>query len=309
MSLYYKEGAYLPSGFYIGNLLIMFYAICIVTGIVVAVVMGCREAKRLGIDYNFILDGVLIIVPLSILGARLYYVLIDNMQHPTYYNWDISKILDFRGGGLAIHGGIIVAAVSAIIYCLVRRLDFWKIFDLIAPGFLIAQVIGRWGNFFNREVYGGIVGGDNPLGFLPTFIREQMFINDYYRHPLFLYEGLWNLAMFIVFMIIRRHKVLKVGDFMPIYLIWYGIGRAWLEPLRDQSFILSNTSGGMQSVITSVILIIMGVLILLYKYIMKRDLPFYYDALLANNKKAKDENLKSIINDVINNDEKDENDD
>ena len=96
---------------------------------------------------------------------------------------------------------------------------------------------------------------------------------------------------------------------MPIYLIWYGIGRAWLEPLRDQSFILSNTSGGMQSVITSVILIIMGVLILLYKYIMKRDLPFYYDALLANNKKAKDENLKSIINDVINNDEKDENDD
>ena len=295
--------AYNKIAFYIGNIPVAWYALCILSGVLLAVIMAVREARKLGINPDIIYDGVLFILPAAILGARLYFVLFDSFVNGSYYNWNILKILGFvfddgkitgfRLEGLGIHGGIIVAFIGVIIYCRVKKISVWQIVDLVAPGFLIGQICGRWGNFMNQEVYGGIV---ENLNWLPKFISDQMFIDGHYRQPLFLYEGLWNLAALIAILIIRRFRVLKVGDILCVYLIWYGIGRAWMEPLRDQVFILQSNISNMQSVLTSIGLIVAGVGLLVYKYIWRKDLPYYVDTLVSEEEYVETKTILKIKN-------------
>ena len=123
-----------------------------------------------------------------------------------------------------------------------------------------------------------------------------MFIDGHYRQPLFLYEGLWNLAALIAILIIRRFRVLKVGDILCVYLIWYGIGRAWMEPLRDQVFILQSNISNMQSVLTSIGLIVAGVGLLVYKYIWRKDLPYYVDTLVSEEEYVENKTILKIKN-------------
>jgi len=259
----------------------------ILLGIAIAVVLGIKEGKKLGINSDIIIDGVIIIVPLSILGARLYYVIFEWDQ----YAGNLLSILDFRSGGLAIHGGIIVAFVSAYIYTKVKKISILRVIDLMAPGFMIAQASGRWGNFFNQEAHGGIIGGgtnslptlsldsqraflDNTLH-LPKFIVDNMYIKidgliNYY-HPTFLYESSWNIFGFIIILFLRRTKWIRSGDLLGFYFVWYSVGRFFIEGMRTDSLYVGNT-GLRTAQIISIIMVIMGVAFVLFNhYILKTE--------------------------------------
>ena len=250
------------------------YSLMILIGIAVAAFLGIKEGNKLGIKTDDIIDGILIVVPLSIVGTRLWYVIFEWEQ----YAWDIIKIISIGDGGLAIHGGFITAFISAYFYTKKRGIKFLSAFDIMAPGFLIAQASGRWGNFFNQEAHGGMIGGVDGSGspllsldqqrefldktlLLPDFIADNMLmaegegypvlnasteaaadtIRAAYYHPTFLYESLWNVLGFGIILLLRRTKWLKTGDLLAFYLIWYGVGRFFIEGMRTDSLYIGNT--------------------------------------------------------------------
>ncbi|PKK86877.1 MAG: prolipoprotein diacylglyceryl transferase, partial [Tenericutes bacterium HGW-Tenericutes-8] len=195
---------------------IAWYAIFILTGIVFGAIMAMEEGDLLGINRDHIYDGLLIAVPLAIVGARLYYVLFD----PNGAYNSIGEVFAIRDGGLAIHGAVIVTIVFLIVFTHYKKISIWKFLDLLAPGFLIGQIIGRWGNFFNQEANGIETTRAflrNTLS-LPKFIVDNMYFYDSnvstlgYFHPTFLYEGLWNLLGSTLMLVLRRRKGLKSGD-------------------------------------------------------------------------------------------------
>ncbi len=275
-----KGNDYLANGFGFNlfgfNLEIKFYAICILIGIMVAVYVGIREAKKLGVNPDIVFNGAIIGVVVSIIGARLYYVIFEW----DYYKNDLLSIFKINEGGLAIHGGIIAALIFVYFYTKYTKISLIKTMDYVAPSFLIGQIFGRWGNFFNQEAHGGKVSVNflkNTLH-LPDFIVNNMYFSDglssdlYYWHPTFLYESLWNLAGLIAMLIVRRKKVLKLGDLMPIYLIWYSIGRFFIEGMRTDSLMIGSLK---QNQVISIILIIVGVALLILKRIFMKDLDYY----------------------------------
>ncbi len=279
------------------------YSLMIMIGLVTAIILGIREGNKLGIKTDDILDGVLIIVPLSIVGTRLWYVIFEfqNTYLPVFQNYGFAdgmfNIINIRDGGLAIHGGFITAFISAYIFTKKKGINIFSTFDIMAPGFLIAQAFGRWGNFFNQEAHGGVIGGmdgtspilswDAQRAFLsdtlhlPDFITNQMFLNgDYglnYYHPTFLYESLWNVTGFAIMLILRRTKWLRRGDLLPFYLIWYSIGRFFIEGMRTDSLYIGNT-GLRTAQIISLIMIAGGIgLIALTRTIWPQK--YYYKVL------------------------------
>jgi phosphatidylglycerol:prolipoprotein diacylglycerol transferase len=234
------------------------YSLMILLGIVIATLLGLHEGKKLGIKQNDILDGLIIIVPLSILGTRLWYVAFEWER----YAWNIGKILSITDGGLAIHGGFITAFISAYFYTKAKGIDILRVFDIMAPGFLIAQAFGRWGNFFNQEAHGGVIGGltngvenlslDDQRAFLsetlhlPDFITNNMYLYGpdglNYYHPTFLYESIWNVTGFLFMLVLRRTKFMRSGDLLPFYLIWYSVGRFFIEGMRTDSLYIGDTN-------------------------------------------------------------------
>lgn len=253
------------------------YSVMIMTGLIIAILLGIQEGKKIGIKPDIILDGVLIIVPLSIVGTRLWYVIFEWER----YAWDIMAIINITDGGLAIHGGFITAFVSAYFYAKKKGFSMFGAFDLMAPGFLIAQAFGRWGNFFNQEAHGGVIGGtlngdallslDEQRAFLsetlrlPDFITNQMYLIGpdglNYYHPTFLYESLWNVAGFIIMLILRRTKFLRQGDLLPVYLIWYSTGRFFIEAMRTDSLYIGDT-GLRTAQVISILMILGGIALL-----------------------------------------------
>lgn len=213
---------------------IQMYAVCILIGIILAIYFGIKEGKKLGIYSDFIYLGVLITVPLAIAGARIWYILFNLDQ-----KWDFATIIGLNGGlqGLAVQGGIIVAIVTVWIYCRKKKIAFYKVMDIVAPGFLIGQICGRWGNFFNSELYGPVIKNVEVFqNILPKFITENMKIDGFYRHPTFLYESALNLVGLILMFIARRKvKKMQSGDLVGVYLVWYGIVRIFTESLRMNS--------------------------------------------------------------------------
>ncbi|MGT2925961.1 prolipoprotein diacylglyceryl transferase [Streptococcus cuniculipharyngis] len=238
----------------LGPLTIRWYAICIVVGLILGVYLAIKAAPSKKITADDVLDLILLAFPLSILGARVYYVIFSW----SYYKDHLAEIPAIWNGGIAIYGGILTGI--ACVYWFTRRrfintLDF---LDLIAPSLILAQSIGRWGNFFNQEAYGQAVAN---LNYLPTFIRQQMYIDGDYRTPTFLYESLWNLLGFIVMMgASRRKDFLKRGDFTAFYLIWYGVGRFIIEGMRTDSLMWLSIR---VSQWLSLILVILGLGLLL----------------------------------------------
>lgn len=273
MRLFFDDpNAFLATGIEIGKLQIRFYALCILFGMLIAVILGLREAKKLGINPDDILTGGIIGIVLGIIGARIYYVIFawsEFSSHPV----DVFAIWE---GGLAIHGGIIVAFVFALIYCKKKKINYLMVIDMVVIGLLIGQTCGRWGNFFNREAH----GGETTRAFLeslrlPTFIVNQMYINEgggyTYYHPTFLYESLWNFVAIIVLLILRRTRTIRLGDQAGIYLIWYGIGRFWIEGMRTDSLMIGSIK---QNQLISIVLIVLGIAFLLFKYLKLK--PGYY---------------------------------
>ncbi len=282
--------------FSIGPITIYMYSFMILTGVISALMMGIFEGKKLGIKSDLILDGITIILPLSILGTRLWYVAFAWDQ----YRDDLMRIFRFSEGGLAIHGGFITAVVSTIIYTRIRKIDVFKVIDLIAPGFLIGQALGRWGNFFNQEAHGGVIGGlnnnqpildwDAQRQFLsetlrlPKFIVNNMYLRGpqglNYYHPTFLYESLWNLLGLGIILVLRRTRFVRSGDFLGFYLIWYSVGRFFIEGMRTDSLYIGDT-GLRTAQIVSILMILGGVIFLVINHkVFKRQ--YYHDALKEN---------------------------
>ena len=212
---------------------IYWYALIIVSGIIIAMWLSSREAVRVGLKSEDITDFMLWGLPLSIIGARLYYILFDLPQ----YIADPIQIFNIRSGGLAIYGGLIAGAITLYFFTKYHFISMWTFLDIAAPSVLLAQAIGRWGNFMNHEAYGPVTTRiflENLH--IPRFIIDNMYIEGFYRQPTFLYESVWSLIGFILLLFLRNKKhLLKKGEVLLVYVMWYSFGRFFIEGLRTDS--------------------------------------------------------------------------
>ena len=217
----------------LGIVQIYWYSLCILVGMMVGMFVVYRETIKKKISDSLITNLIFYTIIVSIIGARLYYVIFDW----GYYSKNPVEILEIWNGGLAIHGAIILGGIFLISYTKQHKLDTLKILDICSVGLIIGQAIGRWGNFFNQEVYGTEVSLEFLKGLhLPGFIIDGMHIGGIYHHPLFLYESLWCVLGFILLLIIRRRKYIKTGQIFGLYCMWYSVGRFFLEGMRDEKY-------------------------------------------------------------------------
>lgn len=242
----------------LGFIQIYWYSIFIFLGVFFASVVILREAKRQKINEEFIVNLIFYSVIFGLIGARLYYVAF-NLDY--YLKYPL-EILEIWNGGLAIHGGIIFGLLTIIIYTKKYHAKTLKVLDIIVVGLILGQAIGRWGNFFNGEAYGAVVTIDylQKLG-LPSFLIDGMYINGAYHHPAFLYESIWNLFGFFALLIVRKYKYLKTGQLTGVYLIWYSVGRFFIEAMRTDSLMLGIFRIAQ---IVSVLGILIGILMLIF---------------------------------------------
>ena len=211
--------------FKIGSLTVYIYGVLIAMGLLLAVIYAWKRCHQFGIKENDLTDGILWVVPLAVVCARLYYCAFEWED----YRADPIKILFIWEGGLAIYGSVIGAGIGVVVHCLVKRIKIPALLDLVALGFLIGQCIGRWGNFFNREAFGATTD---------SFLRMGLY-NQYsgqweYHHPTFLYESVWNLAGFLLLHFLSKKRKYD-GQIALGYVAWYGFGRAFIEGLRTDS--------------------------------------------------------------------------
>nr|WP_312884181.1 prolipoprotein diacylglyceryl transferase [Clostridium psychrophilum] len=223
-----------PVAFYVFGFSIRWYGILIASGMALAISLLQYTCKYRNVNYDFLLDVVLISLPVGIIGARLYYVAFEFNN----YRNNLIDIFDIRGGGLAIHGGILFALICAYLIAKRKKMSFFKMADVTAPTIIIAQAIGRWGNFFNSEAHGGPVSY-NFIKKFPYFIQQGMHIDGIYYHPTFLYESLWDLIVFVILMIILKNTK-KVGIVFFSYIGLYSIGRFFIEGLRTDSLMFGS---------------------------------------------------------------------
>lgn len=211
---------------------IKWYGICIAFGALLGVLAAKYSCKKKNIDYSTFIDLVIIALPVGLIGARLYYVIFSFSN----YKNNLIDVFNIREGGLAIHGGIIFGLLTAFIFTRIKKMSFLKVADAAAPSVILAQAIGRWGNFFNQEAHGGPVSYDYIKHF-PAFIQKGMDIGGIYYHPTFLYESLWNLCVFVVLILINK-KNKQDGLTAFTYLGLYSMGRFIIEGLRTDSLMI-----------------------------------------------------------------------
>lgn len=234
---------------------IYWYGAIIAAGFLLAVIYGLYIAPRFGMDPDKITDAIFVVVPMAILGARMYYVIFNPaVCFQADGSFSLLRMIAFWDGGLAIYGGVIATVVTAVIYCRVRKLDFWSGMDVTVYGLLIGQLVGRWGNFVNVEAYGGLTelpwrmcssSIANELwrdGFLETEQMYQNVLNGTLGvHPTFLYESLWNLLGLVLLILLMKRGRKFNGQMFLSYVIWYGLGRAVIEGLRTDSLYFFGT--------------------------------------------------------------------
>jgi phosphatidylglycerol:prolipoprotein diacylglycerol transferase len=226
-----------PVAISLGPIQVHWYGLIIGVGIALALWLAMREGEKRGLDKDLFPDLMLWAIPIAILCARLYYVIFQW----DYYSQNPGEILSIWNGGIAIHGALIGAVATAYIFAKKKNVSFWKIADIAAPSIILGQAIGRWGNFINQEAHGGEVSRaflENLM--LPDFIINQMYINGAYYHPTFLYESIWNIAGFALLLLLRRVNLGR-GELFLSYVIWYSIGRFFVEGLRTDSLMLTET--------------------------------------------------------------------
>ena len=242
----------------LGKIQIYWYSIFVFLGILIACTIIYIESKKRKINEEFLLNLIFNSLIVGILGARLYYVLF-NLDY--YLNYPI-EILQIWNGGLAIHGGIIAGLIFIIFYCKKHQVRVLKMLDIIVVGLVIGQAIGRWGNFFNSEAYGGITTFEElkDAG-IPSFIIKGMYILGEYRQPTFFYESIWCFFGFLAMIILRKYKYLKVGQLTGFYLMWYGTIRLLMEGLRTDSLMLGPIKIAQ---LVSVVFIVVGIITYFY---------------------------------------------
>jgi phosphatidylglycerol---prolipoprotein diacylglyceryl transferase len=260
-----------PVALELGPLSIRWYGIIIAFGIVVAYILAMREGKKRGLPDDLFADLLIWAIPISIICARIYYVLFEW----DYYSMYPEKIIAIWEGGIAIHGSLIGAILTTIVFAKKRKISFWKIADIAAPSIIIAQAIGRWGNFMNQEAHGGPVTRAFLEGLhLPDFIINQMYIDGTYYHPTFLYESLWNVVGFILLLLLRKVN-LKQGEIFLSYAIWYSAGRFFIESMRTDSLYFFDTNIRTAQLVSITVIIVAIVLIIIRR--LNNRIPRYLD--------------------------------
>ena len=245
-----------PVAFEIFGLPIRWYGIIISMGVLAAMGVIYVLSKKKNLDYDTIIDAFLITFPISIIGARLYYVA---FEYKNYHS--LMDVINIREGGLAIHGGVIAALLAGYIFAKYKKINFLEYVDVIMPGVILAQAIGRWGNFMNQEAHGGPVT-EEFISKFPEFIQNGMLIRGTYYHPTFLYESIWNLLVFAILVyILLKKKEGKNGIVLAGYMIFYSIGRFFIEGLRTDSLMFI---GLRIAQIVSLIGIILGIIFIIW---------------------------------------------
>lgn len=243
-----------PIAFSLGPIQVHWYGVIIGTGIALALWLAMREGQKRGLPKDIFADLMLWAIPIAIISARLYYVIFQW----DYYSQFPGEIPKIWNGGIAIHGALIGAVATTYFFTKARGVSFWKLADIAAPSLILGQAIGRWGNFMNQEAHGGEVSRaflENL--YLPEFIINQMYINGTYYHPTFLYESIWNILGFILLMALRRVNLGR-GEIFLSYVIWYSIGRFFVEGMRTDSLMLTETLRIAQTISIALILVAIG---------------------------------------------------
>ena len=244
---------------------IAYYGIVIALGMLLAVSLILHEAKRIGQKEDDYLDLCIFTIIFAVIGARIYYVI---------FSWDLYKddllsIFNTRQGGLAIYGGVIAGIVTAYIVCRVKKMNFLQAADVAVLGLLVGQIMGRWGNFFNREAFGQYTDGLFAMQIPVDAIRStsdvttqmwehavtidgSVFISV---HPTFLYESLWNLAVLLLLLYMRKRKKFE-GQIFLSYLMGYGLGRFWIESLRTDQLLLANTQIPVSMLLAGILVVV-----------------------------------------------------
>ncbi len=261
-----------PSGFYVFGFRIAFYGLVIALGMILGYLVAEWQARRTGQNPDLYLDFALIAIPISVICARIFYVV---------FNWDMYRyaplqIFNTRSGGLAIYGGIIGAILCAFVYSKIKKISFGLLADTGVLGLIAGQAVGRWGNFFNAEAFGGYAGNHFLAMQLPwnvakshmslssALIMEPHVVNGTILvHPMFLYESIWNFLLLMILLIYSKHKKFN-GEIILLYLTGYGIGRFWMEGMRTDQLLFWNT-GVPVSMVLSAVLVAISVPVILVK--------------------------------------------
>ena len=246
------------------------YGVIIGLAIMLALYLAVSEGKRQGLRPDDFYDYLLYALPIALICARIYYVIFQW----DYYKRFPAEIYRIWDGGIAIYGGLLGALLVLVIFCKKRQLSPWLFLDVIAPTVILAQGIGRWGNFINQEAHGEAVSRIFLVQMhLPNFIIEQMNIGGTYYQPTFLYESVWDILGFLVLILLRhRKKLFKQGEIFLTYVAWYSFGRFFIEGMRTDSLMLL---GLRVSQWLSVILFIGALSTIIYRRLNNKHLPWY----------------------------------
>ena len=250
-----------PVAFKLGNLSVKWYGVIMAVAIILAVSMAIVEGRKRQIESDDFMDLLLWAVPLGYVGARIYYVIFEW----NYYSQHLDQIIAIWNGGIAIYGGLLAGLAVLLVFCYKRMLPPFLMLDVITPGVMAAQILGRWGNFINQEAH----GGPTTLAFLqslhlPNFIISQMKIGGIYYQPTFLYESFFNLIGLLIILFLRHKKHLfKQGEIFMLYLAWYSVVRFFVEGMRTDSLYLMGSIRVSQML--SVILLIVVICLFIYR--------------------------------------------
>ncbi|EHC2908205.1 TPA: prolipoprotein diacylglyceryl transferase [Listeria monocytogenes] len=258
-----------PVAIQIGSISVKWYGVIIASAVVIALLLALSEANKRKMDKEIIVDLLIWAIPISIISARIYYVIFEW----DFYKNNLGEIVKIWHGGIAIYGALIGAVLTAIIFSWIKKISFWQLADVVAPSLIIAQAIGRWGNFMNQEAH----GAETTRSFLeslhlPDFIINQMYIDGAYYQPTFLYESLWNVLGFVILLIIRRTKIRR-GELFLGYVIWYSFGRFFIEGMRTDSLMWGDFR---VSQALSLLLIVLSIGIIIYRR-LKMNPPYYME--------------------------------
>ena len=267
-----------PRVFQLGPIALRWYGLLIAIAVLLGLTLATRLGRARGIEPSLIADLLPLMVLGAVLGARLYYVLLEWRQYGG--NW-LDALAIWRGG-IAIHGALLGGSLAAVLFCRWRRQPFWPLLDVLVPAVALGQAIGRWGNFFNSEAFG--LPTDLPWKlFIPLPFRPSEFLDQAYFHPTFLYESIWNLGVCILLLLLFRAASkgrieLLPGTLSCVYLLAYSSGRVWIEGLRTDPLCLLAAppfcEGGLRMAqLVSLLLIGLGGAGLWWLYGRHRPLP------------------------------------
>jgi phosphatidylglycerol---prolipoprotein diacylglyceryl transferase len=248
----------------IGSLPIYWYGVIIAAGAFLGLYIAMKESDRLGVNKDLIVDLVVFAIPISILFARIYYVTFEWDRYAGGPWWKVFAVWE---GGIAIHGALIGAVLTAVVFTKVKKIPFWQLADILAPSLILGQAIGRWGNFMNQEAHGGPITSqsviDTHYTILPDFIMNQMCIEGTYYYPTFLYESLWNILVLILLLWLRRKNPIR-GTVFLTYLATYSVGRFFIEGMRTDSLYIIGNLRTAQFI--SVLLFVGAIILIIYRY-------------------------------------------